>query len=394
MFQYSICSSNSEILNDKLFEGDIKTDYEHIKQAYGVETADIIDESLHLRHEPKLLKGLTNKDAYLWKEKDDDGNIIIPYEFKYYSSNSFSSWKSKVESTLQKFEESFSDKYAKTFKFIKRSTGKRIKFSFDYSGCWAYIGAPSSSNGVTGVNIQTPGCDSNGVIAHEVSHALGVWHEQSRPDRDNYVTIVDENIVSGMSHNFQKRSDIDSLDVEYDYGSVMHYGANYFSNGNGNTIISPVSIGQRTWLSEKDIEGLARLYKLGDDWTPSPTKKPTKALPTPNPTKFPTSFPTKNPTKNPVTGQPTYTAPSGWYCRPNRYGTNDGCDCNCGIPDPDCSPYQMDAFRCSDFEMCNPNGECSFNCSEFNNDKKSCKENGCKYKKKNGKCMNKNNRLL
>ena len=55
-------------------------------------------------------------------------------------------------------------------------------------------------------------------------HALGFWHEQSRPDRDKYVRINWENIAEER-HNFGKlRADeITYLGVGYDYSSIMHY---------------------------------------------------------------------------------------------------------------------------------------------------------------------------
>ncbi len=71
--------------------------------------------------------------------------------------------------------------------------------------------------------MQAPGCvRTPGIPAHEFIHALGFWHEQSRPDRDNYVTIYWENIVAGQSNNFDKyTTGVDLLGFPYDYDSIM-----------------------------------------------------------------------------------------------------------------------------------------------------------------------------
>ncbi|XP_035215182.1 zinc metalloproteinase nas-4-like [Stegodyphus dumicola] len=74
------------------------------------------------------------------------------------------------------------------------------------------------------------GCYKLGTVIHELIHSIGVHHEQSRSDRDQYITIHWENIKKGGEHNFQKRKHVkNNLLLKYDYNSIMHYGSMSFS---------------------------------------------------------------------------------------------------------------------------------------------------------------------
>lgn len=57
---------------------------------------------------------------------------------------------------------------------------------------------------------------------HEMAHAIGQEHEQSRDDRDNYVTMLWSNIKGGeKNRNMEKTNTYDNN--PYDYESVLQY---------------------------------------------------------------------------------------------------------------------------------------------------------------------------
>ena len=72
-------------------------------------------------------------------------------------------------------------------------------------------------------------CFSDKIIAHEFIHAFGFWHEQNRPDRDQYVTIQEEFIKQDKVLNFIKRKNTITFGLPYDGLSMMHYQSYYFS---------------------------------------------------------------------------------------------------------------------------------------------------------------------
>lgn len=76
------------------------------------------------------------------------------------------------------------------------------------------------------------------------SIVLGFFHTQSATNRDEYVKIKWNNIISGKKINFQKfdSSFITDFNISYDYSSILHYSAHAFSRNSHATIVPHVSI--------------------------------------------------------------------------------------------------------------------------------------------------------
>ncbi|MXO58485.1 zinc metalloprotease [Altererythrobacter salegens] len=148
-------------------------------------------------------------------------------------------------------------------KFVAR-TDEADFISFERrDGCWSAVGRQGGKQVIS----LGEGC-SVGSAIHEIGHALGLWHEQSREDRDNYITLVPENIIPNMAFNFEKHvQDGDDRGV-YDYGSIMHYPEKAFSANGKATIVTKTgaSIGQRNGLSAGDVAAIKAIY-AGLDWS-------------------------------------------------------------------------------------------------------------------------------
>jgi len=192
-------------------------------------------------------------------------NGIIPYQISYDLA--------RESEFISEFQVSLAEYHKYTcLKFIKR-TNERHYIDFKKGGgCSSPVGR--SNYGANRVSLGK-GCWWRSTIMHEIGHSLGFHHEQSRPDRDNYVKILSYNIYQGMDFNFEKekQADIDSRNTPYDYRSMMHYSWNAFGKNQAMTIktLDPTQqyeIGQDEGFSHLDILQLNRMYNC-------PTNLPT-----------------------------------------------------------------------------------------------------------------------
>src|SRR5262245_20255083 len=142
-------------------------------------------------------------------------------------------------------------------KFVKREAANAahadyVRFRSVANGCASSVGRQGGEQQV----VLAQGCATGNVI-HEIGHTVGLWPEQSRSDRDDFIEIRWDKIAPSAGHNFEQHID-DGIDLgEHDYGSIMHYPAEAFPRIPGQETIKPrkagVQIGQRTGLSAGDI---------------------------------------------------------------------------------------------------------------------------------------------
>ncbi|XP_036440035.1 high choriolytic enzyme 1-like [Colossoma macropomum] len=185
-----------------------------------------------------------------WRKRRNR-KVYVPYVI----SNQYSSQEiSVIKKALKSFARST------CIRFRPRRRQRDYIHIQSRSGCYSFVGR---RGGEQVVSLNRRGCIYHGVIQHELLHALGFNHEQTRSDRDRHVRILYQNIIPGREPNFRKIR-TNNLHTPYDYSSVMHYGKYAFSRNRQPTIIPipdpNVAIGRATKMSRMDILRIKRLY--------------------------------------------------------------------------------------------------------------------------------------
>lgn len=142
-------------------------------------------------------------------------------------------------------------------KFVYRTNQTAYVRVIQGSGCYSYIGRQGNAQDLS----IASGCSTGNTI-HEIGHAIGLYHEHTRTDRDTYVTVFTQNISSGASNNFVKCSSC-SANGTLDFGSIMMYSSFAFSSNGQPTITKKdgsTFTTQRNGLSTNDISIVKTKY--------------------------------------------------------------------------------------------------------------------------------------
>nr|CAD2189905.1 unnamed protein product [Meloidogyne enterolobii] len=153
------------------------------------------------------------KQQYMW-----DMPIIYAFSHEHVE------WIETIEDAL----DYLSSRTCVRFRKVDKLFFHDLEFIFHGDQCNSHVGnfykTESKDTYIRShhVNVPWSKCKKFGTVVHEIMHALGLYHEQQRNDRNESVYINFRNINSTWWFAYSKMSP-NNFGAPYDYGSIMHY---------------------------------------------------------------------------------------------------------------------------------------------------------------------------
>lgn len=157
-----------------------------------------------------------------------------------------------------------------TISFVNSNgLGQRVRFVVDNS--IPGVGSSPLGRQPQDTTIRLKSTANTRTVTHELGHALGLYHEHQRPNRDNAMIVWDgtngrENrLVASLAHNYKKFDEAGTTFGQVDFTSIMMYPSS--SSGCSKNPCLTTLNGTGTWnqsntISAGDVNGIRRLYLM------------------------------------------------------------------------------------------------------------------------------------